>query len=172
VSIMNGSLGGGRNGAGKPVPKWLWFVVPAVLALSCCGGFSMLAQLVGSDRQADALATTSTATPGRSASATPSVSATPTVAAAATVPAIAAPPPTTSKPTTAKPTTSKAKSTTSKPASQCHPSYVGACVPVGVKDVDCAGGSGDGPYYVKGPIRVVGPDVYKLDADKDGLACE
>ena len=53
----------------------------------------------------------------------------------------------------------------------CHPSYVGACVPVGVTDVDCLGGRGDGPYYV-GRVRVVGPDVYRLDADGDGIACE
>src|SRR5918994_67176 len=30
----------------------------------------------------------------------------------------------------------------------CHPSYSGACVPAGVSDVDCAGGTGDGPAYV------------------------
>jgi hypothetical protein len=57
-------------------------------------------------------------------------------------------------------------------AEACHPSYEGACVPVGVSDVDCAGGSGDGPYYVRGPIHVVGPDEYGLDRDGDGIACE
>mgnify|MGYP003289799138 CR=1 FL=1 len=41
-----------------------------------------------------------------------------------------------------------------------------------VEDYDCAGGSGNGPYYVKGPIRVVGPDDYELDYDGDGIACE
>jgi hypothetical protein len=55
--------------------------------------------------------------------------------------------------------------------SGCHPSYSG-CVPVGVSDVDCAGGSGNGPAYVDGPITVVGPDVYDLDRDGDGMACE
>ncbi|MFG6445887.1 G5 domain-containing protein [Microbacterium sp. P07] len=55
----------------------------------------------------------------------------------------------------------------------CHGSYSGACVPVGVSDVDCASGKGDGPEYVGGPIRVVGPDVYDLDGnDNDGIACE
>jgi hypothetical protein len=39
-------------------------------------------------------------------------------------------------------------------------------------DVDCAGGSGNGPAYVRGPVYVVGPDVYGLDRDGDGVACE
>lgn len=57
-------------------------------------------------------------------------------------------------------------------AEECHPSYEGACVPDGVSDVDCAGGSGNGPYYIRGPIYVVGPDEYELDRDGDGVACE
>jgi hypothetical protein len=57
-------------------------------------------------------------------------------------------------------------------ARECHPSYQGACLPVGEGDVDCAGGGGDGPHYVSGPLRVVGPDVYGLDRDGDGIACE
>jgi hypothetical protein len=39
-------------------------------------------------------------------------------------------------------------------------------------DYDCLGGGGDGPYYVQGPFRLTGPDVYGLDADHDGIACE
>jgi hypothetical protein len=57
-------------------------------------------------------------------------------------------------------------------ASDCHPSYAGVCVPAGVLDVDCASSGGDGPFYVSGPVRVVGRDVYGLDADQDGVACE
>lgn len=53
----------------------------------------------------------------------------------------------------------------------CHPSYEGACVP-SADDVDCAGGSGNGPAYVQGPLRVVGPDVYDLERDDDGIACD
>jgi hypothetical protein len=56
------------------------------------------------------------------------------------------------------------------PAKKCHPSYT-PCVPV-ASDVDCAGGSGNGPAYVQGPVKVVGPDVYGLDADHDGIGCE
>ncbi|MCC6984126.1 MAG: hypothetical protein IT535_12705 [Bauldia sp.] len=54
---------------------------------------------------------------------------------------------------------------------ECHPSYAGKCVPI-ASDVDCAGGEGNGPAYVEGPLRVVGPDVYRLDTDGDGIACE
>ncbi|KKW64652.1 membrane protein [Mycolicibacterium elephantis] len=39
-------------------------------------------------------------------------------------------------------------------------------------DVDCAGGSGNGPEYVSGPVYVVGDDIYELDRDGDGVACE
>ncbi|MFN0089480.1 MAG: hypothetical protein ACKVWR_04295 [Acidimicrobiales bacterium] len=41
-------------------------------------------------------------------------------------------------------------------------------------DVDCAGGSGNGPVYVPGPVAVVviGDDPYELDADGDGIGCE
>lgn len=52
----------------------------------------------------------------------------------------------------------------------CHPSYVDACVPID-SDVDCAGGKGNGPSYFDGVARVVGPDVYDLDRDGDGWAC-
>lgn len=57
-----------------------------------------------------------------------------------------------------------------KPASRCHPNY-GGCVPI-ASDVDCAGGSGDGPAYVDGPVDVRGDDVYRLDHDDDGVGCE
>jgi hypothetical protein len=55
--------------------------------------------------------------------------------------------------------------------SGCDPNYSGACVPV-ASDVDCAGGSGNGPKYVDGPVRVVGTDIYDLDRDGDGIACD
>jgi hypothetical protein len=51
----------------------------------------------------------------------------------------------------------------------CHPSY-DPCVPY-ASDVDCAGGSGNGPEYT-GTVRVVGPDEYGLDSDDDGWGCE
>jgi hypothetical protein len=54
---------------------------------------------------------------------------------------------------------------------QCHPNYSLACVPI-ASDVDCAGGGGNGPAYVRGPVRVDGGDVYDLDRDGDGIACD
>ncbi len=40
-------------------------------------------------------------------------------------------------------------------------------------DVDCGGGSGNGPAYVyENDFEVVGPDVYGLDGNNDGIACE
>ena len=56
-------------------------------------------------------------------------------------------------------------------AQSCHPSYEGECVPI-TSDADCASGSGNGPAYVRGPVRVVGPDEYGLDRDGDGVGCE
>jgi hypothetical protein len=36
--------------------------------------------------------------------------------------------------------------------------------------VGCAGGSGS--EYVQGPIDVIGKDIYDLDRDGDGIACD
>lgn len=55
--------------------------------------------------------------------------------------------------------------------SNCDPNYSGACVPI-ASDVDCAGGSGDGPAYVEGPVTVVGDDIYDLNRDDDNIACD
>ena len=56
------------------------------------------------------------------------------------------------------------------PVQKCNPNYSG-CVPI-ASDVDCAGGSGNGPAYTYGPVQVIGVDVYGLDRDGDGLGCE
>ncbi len=53
----------------------------------------------------------------------------------------------------------------------CDPNYAGACVPI-ASDVDCAGGKGNGPAYVRGPVTVIGSDIYGLDSDHDGVGCE
>jgi len=58
-----------------------------------------------------------------------------------------------------------------KPAPSCDPNYSGACVPI-ASDVDCLGGGGNGPAYVKGPVYVIGTDIYGLDSDHDGIGCE
>ena len=55
------------------------------------------------------------------------------------------------------------------PKSNCDPNYSG-CVPV-ASDVDCKGGTGNGPEYT-GKTTVIGSDIYELDKDGDGIACE
>lgn len=57
------------------------------------------------------------------------------------------------------------------PKSNCDPNYSGGCVPI-ASDVDCGGGSGNGPAYFYGTATVVGTDIYGLDRDGDGIACE
>ena len=57
----------------------------------------------------------------------------------------------------------------SEASSGCDPNYSG-CVPI-ASDVDCEGGSGDGPAYT-GIVTVTGSDIYDLDSDSDGTACE
>jgi len=52
----------------------------------------------------------------------------------------------------------------------CDPNYR-PCVPI-ASDVDCAGGSGNGPAYVDGPVYVIGTDIYDLDRDGDGVGCD
>ena len=52
----------------------------------------------------------------------------------------------------------------------CTPGY-DPCIPPG-PDVDCAGGRGDGPRYVEGPVQVTGSDPYGLDRDRNGIGCE
>lgn len=74
---------------------------------------------------------------------------------------------------TASTTPASAQSSTGqlRTAQACDPNYTGACVPI-ASDVDCAGGSGNGPAYVRGPVRVVGRDIYGLDRDGDGIGCD
>jgi len=62
-------------------------------------------------------------------------------------------------------------SSSSTVAGGCDPNYAGGCVPI-ASDVDCAGGSGNGPAYVQGPVTVIGEDKYGLDRDRDGIGCE
>jgi hypothetical protein len=95
-----------------------------------------------------------------------------------TAPAAPAPAPTTT--TTARRV--RVTTTTAAPApaavapassGSCHSSYQGTCIPPDVSDADCYPGSGDGPWYVKEDnVKVVGPDVFDLDRDGDGIGCD
>lgn len=87
-----------------------------------------------------------------------------------TEPSTTVTPTTTTPPTTDVPTTAPPATAAPTEPGGCNANYSG-CVPV-ASDVDCAGGSGDGPEYVTGPIRVTGEDVYGLDRDGDGVGCE
>lgn len=83
----------------------------------------------------------------------------PTTAAPATTPTTAAAPP----PRSAQPSS----------RGGCHASYTRTCIPEDVSDADCASGTGNGPWYVQErDIGVVGPDVFDLDRDGDGVGCE
>lgn len=57
-------------------------------------------------------------------------------------------------------------------ASECDPNYEGECLKDGIGDYDCAGGSGNGPNYVYSEVKVVGVDVFGLDANGNGVGCE
>jgi resuscitation-promoting factor RpfB len=71
---------------------------------------------------------------------------------------------------TKKPVTKVIAIGTKQADNGCDPNYT-PCVPI-ASDVDCAGGSGNGPAYVEGPIHVIGSDPYDLDRDGDGVACD
>jgi uncharacterized protein YraI len=80
---------------------------------------------------------------------------------------------------TRRPTATTPARTPASPASGrmgCEPSYTNVCLPIGAADYDCAGGSGNGPNYVRGPVLVrydvPNPDPYGLDRDGDGVGCE
>ncbi len=58
------------------------------------------------------------------------------------------------------------------PGEQLRPVLPRVCLHDGIGDYDCAGGSGNGPNYVDGPIKVLPPDPFDLDRDGDGTGCE
>jgi hypothetical protein len=110
-----------------------------------------------------------------------STTAAPTTAATTAptiLPSSAAPTPTARR-TTPKPAPTPASKPAPRPApkpapapSTCDPNYAGQCLKDGIGDYDCSSGSGNGPNYVYGTVRVVGADPFGLDRDDDGLGCE
>ncbi len=141
---------------------WLWAAVVVALATSA-GACS------------EKVATLSTAT-GDSAPA--AMQAPPTTVAPTTMAPTTTAAPATTRPRVATtirratPTTHRATPTTAAPARNCDPAYPDACLHDGIGDYDCAGGSGNGPNYAQGPVRVRPPDPFDLDRDGDGTGCE
>lgn len=58
----------------------------------------------------------------------------------------------------------------------CNSAYTGTCLPVDTSvDVDCVGGTGNGPLFVQETNFTVvdaAVDPFDLDRDNDGIACE
>jgi hypothetical protein len=56
----------------------------------------------------------------------------------------------------------------------CTPGYSPCLIDHGGADYDCAGGTGNGPYYTEPGVtyRVTGSDPYGLDGNNNGLGCE
>ena len=152
-------------------------IVGVVVAVCCgLGAISIVGAALSGDPKPDS-------PPHNAAAATTPVTSPPatdepaSLAIPSSSPSAAVPPPQSSpspKPTP-KQSTAKAsptpQKTTSSPKPSCDPNYAGACVPI-ASDVDCGGGSGNGPAYFYGTAQVVGSDVYDLDRDNDGTACE
>ncbi|GAA3839532.1 hypothetical protein GCM10022243_02390 [Saccharothrix violaceirubra] len=163
-----------------PRPNFFVRHKPLSIAAALVVAVFMIAAIAGKkdDRKTAAPAAATVTTTSVAIIPTPTVTAThvttapPTTTAAPTTPAptTVVPPPVTTQPpvTQAPPPVAPAPTQPAQP--DCHPNYSG-CVPI-AKDVDCAGGKGNGPAYVEGPITVIGKDVYDLDDDKDGIACE
>jgi len=88
-----------------------------------------------------------------------------------------APTPTPAPITTSKPAQKPKPKPAPKPAPSCEPSYTNVCIPIGSADYDCAGGSGNGPNYIAGPVYVrhdvPNPDPHGLDRGGEyGVGCE
>ncbi|MPZ83804.1 MAG: hypothetical protein GEV28_26795 [Actinophytocola sp.] len=145
-----------------PAPRWRR---PAWIAASVVAGIILIAALVGQeDDPAPSTADDSTTTAITTTTTLPPT-ATTTVAPKPVVPKPKpAPKPTTEAPAPPPPEPEP------EPQPACDPNYSG-CVPV-APDVDCAGGSGNGPAYVQGPVTVIGSDIYDLDRDGDGTGCD
>ncbi|MEU6644734.1 excalibur calcium-binding domain-containing protein [Saccharomonospora sp. NPDC046836] len=160
-------------------PAWIAATIAVILVIAALAGQDD--DSPPSSTAADLTTATTTRPPTTQPSSTRPTTTTPPPTTTTTTVAPAAPPPPAPRTTTrppapqpppppAPPEPEPAPEPEPEPEPQCDPNYSG-CVPV-ASDVDCAGGSGDGPAYVTGPIRVIGTDIYDLDRDGDGIACE
>ena len=138
--------------------------IGALTLIGCGTGQDFAGSPIGATTTTEAAPTTTT----------PTSTTTTTTTTTTTPPAVPPAPKVTPKPPAPKPLAPKPPApkppAPKPPAPACDPNYT-PCVPID-SDVDCAGGSGDGPSYVVGPVRVIGRDIYRLDADHDGIGCE
>ncbi len=145
----------------RSVPWWAWALGGAVILLVV--GAVALVTPTDQGREITAGTTFATRATTTTLESTTSTSTTTPTTTSTTVP------PTTTT-TVAPPAPPPAAAVAPAPASSgCDPNYSG-CVPI-ASDVDSAGGSGNGPAYT-GPVQVIGSDIYDLDTDGDGYACE
>jgi hypothetical protein len=161
--------------------RWAISALVAVVAVAAMAGGGEEPEQVAT--VAPSTSTVEATLPVRPTEAAPETTATTTTASTTTTTeppttTTTTAPPTTAPPTTAPPTTVAPPAPTAPPTTVapqplagggCHPSYV-PCVPF-ASDVDCSSGSGNGPAYT-GRVEVIGPDVYDLDRDGDGIGCE
>jgi len=152
-----------------------WWIAAAVVAVLFVGALASNDDEPSTSNTASDLATSTTAPATTTTPRATTAAPTTTTAAPITTTAEAPAPPPPAQQAVPKPVPVPAKPAPApkpppQPQPQCDPNYSG-CVPI-ASDVDCAGGSGNGPAYVAGPIRVIGSDIYGLDNDNDGVACE
>lgn len=169
-----------RRAPARRPGRWLAGLVAAgglVLGVACAEPVETQAGRVETTTTTRAKRTTTTERATTTTRPTTTTTVAPTTVPPTTAPPVT-PPPTTAPPTTAAPQPvvtappppPPPPPTTAAPApTGCHPSYT-PCVQF-ASDVDCAGGSGNGPAYT-GFVTVIGPDEYGLDADGDGQGCE
>jgi hypothetical protein len=151
------------------VQRGIWFVAALLLVAACSQsqntGSSTTASTTSTARATDERSVTQQPIPTSVSVATPK--SPPRTTTKATQPPHPAPKPvprTTTRATQSRPSSSAARN--------CDPAYPDVCLHDGIGDYDCAGGSGNGPNYVSGPIRVLPPDPFDLDRDGDGIGCE
>jgi hypothetical protein len=137
-----------------------WYRRPLFIVLAAIAAVLLLAGIVGATTGSQESNTTAPELTTIAPSST-------TITEAPTTTTTTLPPTTT---TTLPATTTTTAQPTSAQPSDCTPGY-DPCIPPG-PDVDCAGGSGNGPRYVRGPVRVTGPDIYDLDRDGNGIGCQ